>query len=138
MFMKREPELREADIDGEAILKSIVARHGIFVEQAKDIYSFAHLSFQEYFTAKYIASNARQKTLERLMPQAAEDQWREAFLLTVSLLDDDVDEFFELFVTHIKGMSQASVLLRQLLGWANEKAKMASRVRVRGLRHRSI
>ncbi|MCP4357594.1 MAG: NACHT domain-containing protein, partial [Chloroflexi bacterium] len=80
-FMKKVPGLNEADIDGELILRSIAARHGIFVEQAKDIYSFAHLSFQEYFTAKYIANNARQGTLERLLPQAEDDQWREVFLL---------------------------------------------------------
>ena len=35
--------------DSMVILKAIEAQHGIFVERAKGIHSFAHLTFQEYF-----------------------------------------------------------------------------------------
>lgn len=45
-------------IDGKAILKALEAQHGIFVERAHGVYSFSHLTFQEYFTAKYIIANA--------------------------------------------------------------------------------
>ena len=38
-----------------AVLKAIEAQHGIFSQRAQRIYSFAHLTFQEYFTAQYIA-----------------------------------------------------------------------------------
>ena len=47
-------ETNELKKDSEAILKSIEAQHGLLVERAKSFYSFSHLTFQEYFTAKEI------------------------------------------------------------------------------------
>jgi adenylate kinase family enzyme len=44
----------ESEVDTEAILKSIEAQHGLLLEQSRGIYSFSHLTFQEYFTAFYI------------------------------------------------------------------------------------
>ncbi|MEM7773736.1 MAG: NACHT domain-containing protein, partial [Cyanobacteria bacterium P01_A01_bin.37] len=38
-------------VDGEDVLKAIEAQHGLLVERARGIYSFSHLTFQEYFTA---------------------------------------------------------------------------------------
>jgi len=39
-------------LDSEAVLKSIEAQHGLLVERARGIYSFSHLTFQEYFSAQ--------------------------------------------------------------------------------------
>jgi hypothetical protein len=77
------------DVDGESILAAIEAQHGILVERAYGIYSFSHLTFQEYFTARYIVENAASGTIERLARNhCTDDQWREVFLLTASLLDN--------------------------------------------------
>ncbi|MFX0211221.1 MAG: NACHT domain-containing protein, partial [Candidatus Hodarchaeota archaeon] len=86
----------EEDIDGESILKAIEAQHGIFVERARKIHSFSHLTFQEYFTARYIVDNGVTGTWHQLLSHVADNRWREVFLLTVSLLDD-ADAFFSLF-----------------------------------------
>src|SRR2546423_2935308 len=75
--------------DGEVILKAIEAQHGIFVERAREVYSFSHLTFQEYFTAKYIVANAAKGTLTNLVKAHCTDKrWREVFLLTTSMLPD--------------------------------------------------
>lgn len=42
----------EIDIDAAAVLQEVIAQHGIFAHQASRLYSFAHLTFQEYYTAK--------------------------------------------------------------------------------------
>ncbi len=55
------------EVDPEVVLKAIEAQHGIFVQQAKRIYSFSHLTFQEYFTAKYIVDNEARGTTKRLI-----------------------------------------------------------------------
>ena len=57
-FIKHLPRFREEELepDSRVILKAVEAHHGIFVERAKGVYSFAHLTFQEYFTAKYSIS----------------------------------------------------------------------------------
>ncbi|MCA0239169.1 MAG: NACHT domain-containing protein [Bacteroidetes bacterium] len=84
----------ELDVDSQAVLKSIEAQHGIFVERAKKVHSFAHLTFQEYFTAKYIVDNAREGTLERLVNEHLyDDKWKEVFLLVAGMLDN-AEELF--------------------------------------------
>jgi len=93
------PGIEAEDIDGEDLLKAIEAQHGIFVECAKDIYSFAHLSFQEYYAAQYIVAQPESR-LPRLMKYADDPRWREVFLLTAEMLDD-VDGFFEPFLNRI-------------------------------------
>ena len=49
-----DPEPESLRMDGEIVLKSIQAQHGLLVERARRIYSFSHLTFQEYFTAREI------------------------------------------------------------------------------------
>ena len=78
--------------DGEVILKSVAAQHGLFVERARGVYSFSHLTFQEYFTARYIVANLSTQTVERLIiEQSADRRWHEVFLLLASLLPDATD-----------------------------------------------
>jgi energy-coupling factor transporter ATP-binding protein EcfA2 len=77
-------------LDGKQILKAIEVQQGILVERAKDAYSFSHLTFQEYLTAKYIDDN-------RLIPELVtkhltEHRWREVFLLVAGLMRSGVDE----------------------------------------------
>ena len=55
---KDDPE--RLQLDSEAVLKSIEAQHGLLVERAKGIYSFSHLTFQEYFTASAIAQGSEE------------------------------------------------------------------------------
>ena len=85
------------DIDSNVILRAIEAQHGIFVERAKDIYSFSHLTFQEYFTARYIFDHVHLGTTTNLLKNHLTDnRWREIFLLTVSLFDSlSADNFFK-------------------------------------------
>lgn len=90
-FVEHLPGSREEELepDSQAILKAIEAQHGIFVERAKNVYSFAHLTFQEYFTAKYIADHALEGTLKGLVENHLYDpKWKEVFLLTAGLLDN--------------------------------------------------
>jgi len=85
----------EIDVDSHAILKSIEAQHGIFVERAKRVHSFAHLTFQEYFTAKYIVDTAHsfddkgKNSIENLVENHLYDnRWKEVFLLVSAMLDN--------------------------------------------------
>jgi predicted NACHT family NTPase len=71
--------------DSEAVLKSIEAQHGLLVERARGIYSFSHLTFQEYFTAKYFVETSGSQALEKLTSHITEKRWREVFLLTAEL-----------------------------------------------------
>ncbi len=71
--------------DSEAVLKSIEAQHGLLVERARGIYSFSHLTFQEYFTARYFVESSGSQALEKLTNHITEKRWREVFLLTAEM-----------------------------------------------------
>ena len=78
-------------LDSEAVLKSIEAQHGLLVERARGIYSFSHLTFQEYFAARkvFISCNPysmEDKILNSLASRITEKRWREVFFLVVGLL----------------------------------------------------
>ncbi|MEY3870456.1 MAG: hypothetical protein RLZZ338_4350 [Cyanobacteriota bacterium] len=87
---KLEPEMLRQE--SEAILKSIEMQHGLLVERAQGIYSFSHLTFQEYLTARYLAnipdSGMLNDSLMRVSVYVHNQQWREVFLLLVDLLQN--------------------------------------------------
>ena len=62
--------------DAEKVLQAMEAQHGIFVERARRIHSFSHLTLQEYFTARYIVDNERRGAVERLMQFVGDNRWQ--------------------------------------------------------------
>ncbi|WP_424096272.1 NACHT domain-containing protein [Moorena producens] len=75
------------ELDSLAVLKSIEVQHGLLVERARRIYSFSHLTFQEYFTARAIVIGTGM-SLSQLVEHLQEKRWREVFLLTAQMLPD--------------------------------------------------
>jgi predicted NACHT family NTPase len=78
-------DLETLQLDSEAVLNSIAAQHGLLVERARGIYSFSHLTFQEYFTARWFKEKA-DGDFGALISHVTDKQWREVFLLTVGML----------------------------------------------------
>lgn len=72
------------NLDADTILQEIEIQQGILVERSRDAYSFSHLTFQEYLTAKWIVDN--QKTHQLVRDHLTDERWREVFLLVVGLV----------------------------------------------------
>jgi len=90
-FISKIPDTKEEELelDSELVLKAIEAQHGIFVERARGVYSFSHLTFQEFFSAKYIIFNESEGSLGTLVGNYISDsKWQEIILLTAGLLTD--------------------------------------------------
>ncbi|HRI59578.1 MAG TPA: NACHT domain-containing protein [Saprospiraceae bacterium] len=107
-------EEAKLDLDSETVLKSIEAQHGIFVERAKSVHSFAHLTFQEYFTAKYIVDNAKNEksplNLEKLVNyHLYDDRWAEVFILVSGMLHS-ADELLLLMLQKNRSMLHSKEL----------------------------
>lgn len=103
------------DIDAENVLLEMIAQHGIIVPRAKRVYSFAHLTFQEYFTAKFIAENRDTGALKNLVNERLGDKkWREIFLLTANMLPN-ADAFFNLMREDIERMIRGDKKLIEIL-----------------------
>ncbi|ESA37233.1 hypothetical protein N836_03810 [Leptolyngbya sp. Heron Island J] len=79
-----------SNLSGEAILDAIAIQQGILVEQSEGIYSFSHLTFQEFLAAKYIHENYSNQSLSEMVRLYANDKrWEEVFLLIAGLKYDE-------------------------------------------------
>ena len=69
-FLRQLPDTEiNSEIDGDDVLKSIEGNHGILSERAHCIYSFSHLTFQEYFVAKQVVDYSTGDDLRALLSQ---------------------------------------------------------------------
>ena len=112
-----DPDPKSVKIDSEIVLKSIQAQHGLLVERARGIYSFSHLTFQEYFTAREIVTS---NSIDLLVKQIKKPQWREVFLLTVGMLRN-ADELLLSMKRCADLLLENDSKLKEFLTWANSK-----------------
>jgi hypothetical protein len=109
-------------LDGEAVLNAIAVQQGILVERAEDVYSFSHLTLQEYLTAQYIADN---NLIEQLVTGHLSDpRWREVFLLVAGLVraKNGADDLLLLMEKEAQKYINTPNL-QGLLQWADEVTK---------------
>lgn len=113
-------------LESSAVLKSIEAHHGLLVERARGIYSFSHLTFHEYFTAREIvASSAPQAlgtALKRLAGRITDKRWREVFLLTCGMLRS-ADYLLQLMKRHIDELVAGDEQLQAFLCSVSQKSR---------------
>ncbi|MGF2037927.1 MAG: NACHT domain-containing NTPase [Nostoc sp. CmiVER01] len=105
-------------LDSEAILKSIEAQHGLLVERAKGIYSFSHLTFQEYFCARKIVAIL---AYENLVKHINEKRWQEVFLLTAGLMQN-ADTLVLAMKQNIDGLAASDEEVQHFLEWLDCKS----------------
>ena len=102
-------------LDGAAVLKAIEEQQGVLVQQAENIFSFSHRTFQEYLTARYIASDYRR--IRRLVLEHLNDKrWNEVFLMVAGLTDSS-DELLSLMEAEARKCI-TTPQLQSLICWA--------------------
>jgi hypothetical protein len=72
-------------LDSQKILGAIEEQHGILLKQAEGIFSFSHLTLQEYLTARHIALD-EELMKEHVFSHLGDSRWNEIFLLTAGLI----------------------------------------------------
>ncbi|MBD1826883.1 NACHT domain-containing NTPase [Microcoleus vaginatus GB1-A2] len=105
----------------EVVLKAIEAQHGLLVERARGIYSFSHLTFQEYFTAREIVTNSAPQALEKLVIHLTEKRWREVLFLAVGMLQK-ADDLLLSMKQQVDGLVADDEQLQQFLMWIRNKS----------------
>ncbi|MEQ8386379.1 MAG: NACHT domain-containing NTPase [Coleofasciculus sp. A1-SPW-01] len=105
-------------LDSEAVLKSIESQHGLLVERARGIYSFSHLTFQEYFTTREIVAKS---DIALLVSKITEKRWREVFLLTAGRMRN-ADELVQQMKQKIDELVASDEKLQRFLVWVNQKS----------------
>ncbi len=116
---KTDPEALH--LDSEAVLKSIESHHGLLVERAKGIYSFSHLTFHEYFSAREIVESRDLAVVQRFVKNITETRWREVFLLTVGMIRN-ADSLVLMMKQEIDYLLAGDEDLQQFLIWLQQKA----------------
>ncbi|MEH2301238.1 MAG: histidine kinase, partial [Nostoc sp.] len=104
-------------LDGESVLKAIAVQQGILVERAEDVFSFSHLTLQEYLTAQYIDDH---RQVEKLVTEHLTDErWKEVFLLVAGLMRGGADDLLLLMEKEAQKYINTPKL-QALLNWAEQ------------------
>jgi predicted NACHT family NTPase len=112
-------------VDSREVLRDIVAQHGLLTERARGIYSFSHLTFHEYFTARSIVDSSNpdkyELAINLLMEHVADKRWREVFLLVVER-SDDAGYVLTQMKKRIDRILSGDDALQLFLVWVNHKS----------------
>ncbi|MEM9276602.1 MAG: histidine kinase, partial [Cyanobacteria bacterium P01_F01_bin.143] len=110
-------------LNGDAVLNAIALQQGLLVERATNIYSFSHLTLQEYLTAQYIKEH---NLIEYLVNNHLTDtRWKEVFLLVSGLMQGGADTLLSLMEQKARDYLKTSVgkdKLIPLLSWSEDIA----------------
>src|SRR5579883_172686 len=104
-------------LNGKKVLDAIVVQQGILVERAEYVYSFSHLTLQEYLTAKYIVEDYRQiNNVVNLY--LIEKRWNEVFLLVAGLMHNSDDL---LLLIHKQAQNYINTpKIKALMSWVDQ------------------
>ncbi|MBW4548325.1 MAG: NACHT domain-containing protein [Symplocastrum torsivum CPER-KK1] len=112
--------LRIGQRDSRVVLKAIEAQHGLLIERSQKVWSFSHLTFQEYFVARRIIGKSH---FEQLLENLTKKEWREIFLLTTSMTQK-ADQFIIYMNAKIDELLSSNQKFQQFLEWINKKSSV--------------
>jgi predicted NACHT family NTPase len=109
--------------ESQEVLKAIEAQHGLLIERASGIWSFSHLTFQEYFAAKWFCDRA---DWEGLVSISREFRWREVVLLAANMMELADELLYAIKQGIEKSMLRSGDELQKFLVWVNNKSEEAA------------
>jgi predicted NACHT family NTPase len=113
--------------DSRAVLRAMESQHGLLIERAQKVWSFSHLTFQEYLVTRQILANCNPLSindpiLNKLVSHVIDKRWREVFLLATTMLEKP-DVLFSLMKAIIDKLLLKYPPLQNFLIWVNQKSK---------------
>ena len=109
--------------NSDSILKAIESHHGLIVERARGIYSFSHLTFQEYFVSKTFVNGSDQEKQRELANHIIERKWWEVFRLTAGALNSS-DQLMWLAKQRIDQILASDDLFQQFIKWIENRSQL--------------
>ena len=112
--------------DSRAVLRAIESQHGLLIERSRTIWSFSHLTFQEYLIAKagmaYFNSAKQEATNSSILQHTTRKNWREVFRMMSEILDEPDSLLLSIKVFADSLLANDSKL-QEFLTWLDEKSK---------------
>jgi tetratricopeptide (TPR) repeat protein len=93
-------------------LRKVRETTGLFVERAPAVYGFMHLTFEEYYAARYIADNEIDRILAIVESKVSDQRWEEPILLALSFLNG---AFPQRFKTLFESLFRDLILLAEAM-----------------------
>ena len=113
--------------DSRSMLRAMEAQHGLLIERSQKVWSFSHLTFQEYLVVKWFVDKADWLAL---MKHMIDQHWREVFLLAT-----DLPQQANFILSLMKETIDAQVKddkLQDFLGWVEKMAKVIQHLYIPG------
>ncbi len=107
--------------DGRAVLGAIEAQHGLLIQRAQGIYSFSHLTFQEYFIARRLIKKRDLQELKNLAKKVSNRQWWEVLKIAIESTEF-INQFTLLLKEEIDRLISEDSDLQQFLTWIYQKS----------------
>jgi predicted NACHT family NTPase len=104
-------------IDSEAVLDAIELQQGILIERAYNVYSFSHLTLQEFLTALYIREQGQMEIL--ISRNLSDERWHEVFVLVSGITYGSSDNLLLKIEQQIQENFKTLHIVR-LLSWVDE------------------
>jgi predicted NACHT family NTPase len=114
-------EQRQLENNSRNVLQEIVAHHGLLVERARGVYSFSHLTFQEYFTARWVKEKVNGDFSDFTARYITDKRWREVFLLIVGMLPN-AGSLLQEMKQKIDDLIASDERLQRFLQWVEQKS----------------
>jgi predicted NACHT family NTPase len=105
--------------ESRGVLRAIEAQHGLLIERSQKIWSFSHLTFQEYLVANWFSNWSDWLNLAKHIIQT---YWKEVFLLTVEI-SLNISPLLHLMKTETDRLLANDDELQKFLVWVDEKSK---------------
>lgn len=118
LVQKIHKKLKLAHVsEGIEVLKSIEAQHGLLIERADKLWSFSHLTFQEYFTVEWLTQLPPKQLANKIVNQ----QWQ-AVVVQLVTSQQPADLLLRLIKQALdKSMTQETIY-QTFLDWLRDKS----------------
>lgn len=103
--------------ESQGVLRAIASQHGLLIERSYKVWSFSHLTFQEYLVARKIIVDS---AWEVLINYITNESWYEIFLLITSIIRNS-NELFKLIKNNTDNLIANDVIIQQILTWLNTR-----------------
>ncbi|MFW9263403.1 NACHT domain-containing protein [Nostoc sp. CALU 546] len=104
--------------NSQEVLQVITSQHGLLIERSHKIWSFSHLTFQEYLVANWFYKHG---DWEELASYITQENWRQVFLLVIQIVPNP-DYLLQIMKSKIDALVLKDKEIQTFLMWVNHKS----------------
>ena len=112
--------------DSRTVLRAMEAQHGLLIERSQKVWSFSHLTFQEYLVAKAMINSPDFPNIRTIKSSVLEyitrENWREVFYMMSEALER-ADSLLLSMKDFADSLLANDSKLQDILIWLNNKSK---------------